>query len=59
MMADELVRQTCWGQDSDGSHHTRSEVTSLNEVNGRLESVPAQCDVENSRISSKADSSRS
>lgn len=47
--------QTCWGQVSDASHHTRSEVTGLNEVNERLESVPAQCDVQNSRISSKAD----
>lgn len=38
-MAHELVHQTCWGQVSDGSHHTRSEVTGLNEVNERLGSV--------------------
>lgn len=47
--AHELVHQTCWGQVSDGSHHTRSEVTGLNEVDERLESVPAQCDAQNSR----------
>lgn len=54
-----MSHQTCWGQVSDGSHHTRSDVTGLNEVNETLESLPAQCDVQNSRISSKADLSRS